>query len=147
VVAVLACGRPEEVAEYTGLAATLQRELGTHAAVRLLAPDAPPRLWPALAVMRGIEVLVGAGGYNTVQEARATGTPLVAFARPRLYDRQALRLRPSEQVATPGEALERVRELLVAGPGIRRERAAPSYVNGAHAAVRLIEETHLARRS
>jgi hypothetical protein len=144
VVAVLACGRPEEVAECTGLAAMLQRELGTHAAVRLLAPDAPPRLWPALAVMRGIEVLVGAGGYNTVQEARATGTPLVAFARPRLYDRQALRLRTSEQVATPSEALERVRELLAVKAGTCCDRAAPCYVNGAHEAVRLIEETHLA---
>jgi hypothetical protein len=140
VVAVLACGRPEEVAECTGLATTLQRALGTLAAVRLLAPDAPPRLWPALAVMRGIDVLVGAGGYNTVQEARATGTPLVAFARPRLYDRQALRLRPEERITTPEEAVERVRALLA----FKAARAAPSYVNGAHAAVRLIEETHLA---
>ena len=145
VVAVLACGRPEEVAKYTGLAAMLQRELGSHVAVRPLAPDAPPRLWPALTVMRGIDVLVGAGGYNTVQEARATGTPLVAFAQPRLYDRQALRLRPEERISTPGEALERLRTLLASRPGTRPERAVPSYVNGAHAAVRLIEETHLAR--
>ncbi len=73
------------------------------------------------------------------------GTPLVAFARPRLYDRQAPRLRPEERISTPGEALERVRTLLSSRPGTRPERAVPSYVNGAHAAVRLIEETHLAR--
>lgn len=139
VVAVVACGRPEEVAEYTGLARTLQQGLGARALVRLLAPDAPPRLWPALALMRGIDVLVGAGGYNTVQEARATGTPLVALARPRLYDRQALRLRDSERMASLDEALERVSRLLPSGP--RRERPAPAYVNGAHEAVRLIEET------
>lgn len=139
VVAVVACGRPEEVLEYTRLAETLQRGLGPSALVRLLAPEAPPRLWPAFAVMRGIDVLVGAGGYNTVQEARATGTPLVAIARPRLYDRQALRLRSSERIASLDEALERVRCLLPSGA--RRERPTPAFVNGAHEAVRLIEET------
>ncbi|HEX8434071.1 hypothetical protein [Archangium sp.] len=148
VVAVLACGRPEEVDECIGLAAMLQRELGARAAVRLLAPSALTsvpepltwlRPWPALPLMRGIDVLVGAGGYNTVQEARATGTPLVAFARPRLYDRQALRLHASEQVSTFDAALARVSALLPTPSELRRERAAPSYVNGAHAAVRLIE--------
>lgn len=141
VVAVLACGRREEVDECARLAETLQRGLGPRALVRLLAPDAPPRLWPALAVMRGIDVLVGAGGYNTVQEARATGTPLVAIARPRLYDRQALRLRASERLARFDEALERVKPWLQAGSGNRRERPTPSYVNGTHEAVRLIERS------
>ncbi|HEX8822556.1 MAG TPA: hypothetical protein VF794_21700 [Archangium sp.] len=150
VVAVLACGQPEEVEEYVGLAAMLQRELGTRAAVRLLAPcalasvPAPVtwlRPWPALALMRGIDVLVGAGGYNTVQEARATGTPLVAFARPRLYDRQALRLHSSERVSTFEEALAHVSALLSSRAGTHREEVAPAYVNGAQEAVRLIEET------
>ncbi|PTL78916.1 hypothetical protein [Vitiosangium sp. GDMCC 1.1324] len=141
VVAVLACGRREEVDECAGLAETLQRGLGPRALVRLLAPDAPPRLWPALAVMRGVDVLVGAGGYNTVQEARATGTPLVAIARPRLYDRQALRLRPSERLATFDEALGRVKALLQLESDTHRERPTPTYVNGAHEAVRLIERS------
>jgi hypothetical protein len=141
VVAVLGCGRPEEVDEYATLAETLQRTPGLRALVRLLSPGTPPRLWPALSVMRGIDVLVGAGGYNTVQEARATGTPLVAIARPRLYDRQALRLRASERISTLDEALERVRALLRSGSTSCHERPLPSYVNGTHEAVRLIEET------
>ncbi len=82
VVAVLGCGREEERGEYARLARVLQEGLGPSVHVQLLAPEEPPRLWPALAAMRGIDVLVGAGGYNTVQEARATGTPLVALARP-----------------------------------------------------------------
>ncbi|WNG39577.1 hypothetical protein F0U61_42330 [Archangium violaceum] len=146
VVAVLACGRPEEVDECTRLAETLQRGLGPRVFVRLLAPDVPPRLWPALAVMRGIDVLVGAGGYNTVQEARATGTPLVAFARPRLYDRQGLRLQASERIATLDEALERVRALLQSESGRHHERLAPSYVNGTWEAVRRIEDTRSPER-
>lgn len=139
VVAVLACGRPEEVAESAALAERLQRMPGPRALVRMLAPGAPLRLWPALSIMRGIDVLVGAGGYNTVQEARATGTPLVAMAQPRLYDRQALRLRDSERISTPDEALERVRVLLRSSATACFERPVPSYVNGTHEAVRLIE--------
>ena len=145
VVAVLACGRPEEVDESAALAETLQRMPGPRALVRLLSPSTPPRLWPALSVMRGIDVLVGAGGYNTVQEARATGTPLVAIARPRLYDRQALRLRDSERISTLDEALDGVRKLLRSGSTSCPERPAPSYVNGTHEAVRLIEETRSVR--
>ncbi|MCY1075117.1 hypothetical protein [Archangium lansingense] len=145
VVAVLACGRPEEVEESAALAETLQRAPNLRAFVRLLSPSAPPRLWPALSVMRGIDVLVGAGGYNTVQEARATGTPLVAIAQPRLYDRQALRLRASERISSLDEALERVRVLLRSGSSACSERPVPSYVNGTHEAVRLIEETRTAR--
>ena len=141
VVAILGCGREEEVRESAALARALQEGLGPRVHVRLLAPDVPPRLWPALAVMRGIDVLVGAGGYNTVQEARATGTPLVALARPRLYDRQALRLRDSERLASPDAALSRVKTVLENRHGPRAEDSAPRYVNGTHAAVRVIEET------
>ena len=140
VVAVLGCGRKEEVDEYAELARALRRGLGPDVHVQLLAPDVPPRLWPALAVMRGIDVLVGAGGYNTVQEARATGTPLVALARPRLYDRQAVRLRDSERLASLDEALGRVGSLLKARQAPRAQGAPPLYLNGTHEAVRIIEE-------
>ena len=139
VVGVMACGRAEEVEASARLAGGLQRGLGPGVHVRLLAPDASPPVWPALAVMRGLDVLVGAGGYNTVQEARATGTPLVALAQPRLYDRQALRLHDSERIAAPDAALDRVRahlQELESG----RERTAPDYRNGTHEAVRLIAE-------
>ncbi|RKG79084.1 hypothetical protein D7W79_11200, partial [Corallococcus exercitus] len=77
--------------------------------------------------------------YNTVQEARATGTPLVAWARPRLYDRQALRLREAEQVGDAAELEAKVASvlqlLLQEGP-----RARPGdWVNGVHTAVEAIE--------
>ena len=124
VVAVLGCGRPEEVVEAGATAARLRRSLGERAEVRWLVPtgaETPGALavWPALAVLPGVDVLVGSGGYNTVQEARATGTPLVAWARSRLYDRQALRLTGSERVvdAVDLEARVQPRALLEeAGP-------------------------------
>ena len=52
--------------------------------------------WPLLQLMQGIEVLVGAGGYNIVHESRATGTPLLALPKVRLYDNQLKRLKNSE---------------------------------------------------
>ncbi len=140
VVAVLGCGREEEVAQSAMLARGLHQAL-PEAAVRWLCPVpsvdmARSGRWPALETLRGVDVLVGAGGYNTVQEARATGTPLVAFARERLYDRQALRLQPHERVEDAEAVLARVRALLASPPA---PRPAPAYVNGVHAAVDLLE--------
>lgn len=157
-VAVMGSGNELEVREAGDIAARLQSELGERAAVRWLAPPGPwfatkakasrntvrgaPRplcVWPALAVMQGVDVLVGAGGYNTVQEARVTGTPLVALARARRYDRQAVRLRPEELARTDAELVERA----VARVGPRPEQTASGYTSGARDAVALIERTLL----
>ncbi|RKG81938.1 hypothetical protein D7V88_25880 [Corallococcus terminator] len=147
VVAVLGCGRPEEVVDARDTARRLRGLLGGRAEVRWLVPTVADgagsaealALWPALAVLTGVDVLVGSGGYNTVQEARATGTPLVAWARPRLYDRQALRLSDGERIADAAELEGRVASLLQGAP---RERPAScvAYVNGVHPAVEGIEQ-------
>lgn len=92
-------------------------------------------VWPALAVLPGVDVLVGAGGYNTVHEARATGTPLVALARPRLYDRQALRLRPEERADSVRELEERAVLLARARPA----RGPGPYLSGTRDALARIE--------
>ncbi|NNC02777.1 hypothetical protein HJC10_07915 [Corallococcus exiguus] len=140
VVAVMGCGRPEEVAEAGETVSRLRALLAGQAAVMWLVPTdhaSGLTVWPALAVMRGVDVLVGAGGYNTVQEARATGTPLVAWAWPRLYDRQALRLTEAERVGDVVEMEAKVASLLLQ-PG--RYDARPSaWLNGVHAAVEAIE--------
>ncbi|GHG78426.1 hypothetical protein [Comamonas sp. JC664] len=153
-VAVMGCGTSEEVAEAGDIAARLEAALGSRARVRWLMPpgaDADSAglpeaslasravVWPALAVLPGVDVLVGAGGYNTVQEARATGTPFVALARPRLYDRQAVRLRP-EELAGSVEALVARAAQLASG---RPVRGPCLYLSGTEDAVTLIERTVL----
>jgi hypothetical protein len=145
VVAVMGCGTPEEAREAGAIASRLQARLGDAALVRWLVPPvsaAPPpsealrvAVWPALAVLPGVDVLVGAGGYNTVHEARATGTPLVALARPRLYDRQALRLRPEERAGSVRELEERAVLLARARPA----RGPGPYVSGTADALARIE--------
>jgi hypothetical protein len=146
VVAVFGCGRPEEVTESRRLADRLQEILTDRAIVRFASvlrsehADGliPVSIWPTLEAMRGIDLLVGSGGYHSVHEARATGTPLIAFARPRLYDRQGLRLRPSERVHDEEELIVRVRERLELSGSETGGRLSP-YVNGTWAAVGLIE--------
>ncbi|MCP3143092.1 hypothetical protein [Pyxidicoccus xibeiensis] len=148
VVAVMGCGTPAEVDEAGAIASRLQARLGDAARVRWLVPPGGSgslgalgvRVWPALAVLPGVDVLVGAGGYNTVQEARATGTPFVALARSRLYDRQALRLRPDE-LAGSVEALEARAEVLARSRPARG--AGPSGSSGTRDAVALIERLPL----
>ncbi len=140
VVAVMGCGNAAEVEEAGAVASRLQARLEGSAWVRWLVPPgvaAGPSVpvWPALAVLPGVDVLVGAGGYNTVQEARATGTPLVALARPRLYDRQALRLRPEERADSLEALVERAVSLALT-PGVRGPGA---YVSGTGEAVARIE--------
>ncbi|AEI64004.1 hypothetical protein [Corallococcus macrosporus] len=155
-VAVMGCGTPTEVEEAGHIAARLDARLAGGAVVRWLVPPGPGRdggprqatpegwaprvpVWPALAVLPGVDVLVGAGGYNTVQEARATGTPFLALARPRLYDRQSLRLRAEERAGTVEALVTRAARLALARPA----RGLGPYVSGTDDAVTLIEDTVL----
>lgn len=136
VVLVTGSGRDEEIDEMQQLADWLRDGLTGQAQVCFSSPtsadDQQQLSWPVFRLFAGVDVLVGAGGYNTVSEARATRTPLLAFARQRLYDRQHVRLQVTERVADREDLLTRVSNML----------AAPSpppgnmdFTNGAHQAV------------
>ncbi len=108
VAVVLGCGKADECLAAAHAAVELAKRVASHAHVRFLSCDvaaleiAGPLgrcLWPAVVVLPGVDLLLGAGGYNTVYEARATSTPLLAVAQERLYDRQSLRLRAHERCA------------------------------------------------
>ena len=89
--------------------------------------------WPLIRVLPGVSGVVGGGGYNLVNEARATNTPLLAFALPRRYDRQANRLCGHERVRHLNEVVERI-------GASGHVLSAPAYSNGVHDAVDLIEQ-------
>jgi hypothetical protein len=89
--------------------------------------------WPLLALMNGIDALVGSGGYNTVYEARSTGTPLFAKPLPRMYDRQSARLHENER-------FENFEQLLPRIPECRPPAVSLNYINGTHSGVDLIEQ-------
>ena len=145
IVLVSASGQPIEMQEMCALAEQLDRELSGQCIVRLACLIEPVteharrlRLsaWPILPLLPGVAVLVGAGGYNTVQEARAVGVPFIGFARRRLYDRQADRLTESETVSSAEEVISRVREFLATA----KIRETVRYINGTHQAVRALLE-------
>lgn len=144
VVLVVAAGRSSEVGEMAELAQRLRQQLGRRATVRLatLASEPFPRQsapvvrhWPVLDLLGGVDRVVGAGGYNTVYECRATARPLLALARPRTYDRQRRRLRADELVRDGEELLRRVEHGLAELP-----ETPLRYENGAHRAVAAIRE-------
>ncbi|MFN0055471.1 MAG: hypothetical protein ACKV0T_25270 [Planctomycetales bacterium] len=114
-IVVIGTGKPAETFTAAEAALDLSRRVEGRALVRLATfddaararcPDLACSVWPLLAVHQGIDLLIGAGGYNTVYEARGTGTPLIAVAQPRLYDRQARRLRPTEIAADWSEGID-----------------------------------------
>lgn len=109
-------------------------------AVRILASHCPEhtleKLWvshhPGIECLAAADVVVGAAGYNTVYECASVGVPLVAFALPRLYDRQLKRANKTYQVQNIPDALCTVKQILE-----QRKSTQPmiNYPNGAIAAV------------
>ncbi len=88
--------------------------------------------WPLMELMNGIDMVIGSGGYNTVNEVRATSTPFRARPLPRMYDRQSKRLKKTETYTN----IQKLKEALRA---TRTRSSCQSFKNGAHEAVNLIE--------
>ena len=157
VVAVIGCGKHEEIKELRELASALTSQLAERAEVRFITPALQRKqgssevassqltslqLWPFLQAIRGVSVIVGSGGYNTVHEARATGTRLIACPRSRLYDRQDRRLRQQEKVMTVADMYRSVVEA-VEQAWAEGSRRVTSYPNGATEAVAAIEALYV----
>ncbi|MCZ7648341.1 MAG: hypothetical protein M5U26_24295 [Planctomycetota bacterium] len=144
---VLGCGRPEELEVAGALTGRLAEGFRAEADVCFAAPVPVSGLvergartllrWPLLELLRGVDLLVGAGGYNTVHEARSAGVPLLAVPRRRTYDRQDRRLRDAERL-DEADPVSCVRERLASAPPAR-SRAEPNYRNGVHAALDALE--------
>jgi hypothetical protein len=87
--------------------------------------------------------------YNKVYECQSLGIPLVAFAFPRLYDRQLFRLQQEQQkqknsifiVRSIEEAIAAIKQLLC----FPLAKAPPTFHNGAVNAVNLIGELNSSR--
>lgn len=146
VIAVIAAGFPAEAQAMQTLAERLALETRDRANIRLITLNQSAELlnplainlWPTLSAIRGIDLLIGAGGYNTVWEARSTQTPLIAINRPRLYDRQETRLTDIERTPDESSAFAHAMSWLDARRNTRRHKV-PNYENGNHAAVQFIE--------
>ena len=115
---------PRECAGLAYLAEHLREAYGDAAHVMLASLEAT---WPMMRLHLGVDLLVGAAGYNTVHEARLTATPFRAIARERLYDLQGRRLRSHEVLDD------------AALPELATRASTADYDNGTSEAVRCIE--------
>ena len=131
---VCSTGRAQEEKQFKAVMDELNRSLDDWC-VRLASPvpgAAELTVWPLFPLLNGVDALVAAGGYNLVNEARATGTPLFAFAQERRYDRQHVRLAQDECVSD-------VSGILSGLGSLRESSQSGSFVNGVHQAVDWIE--------
>ena len=90
------------------------------------------RIWPLIEMINGVDMMIGAGGYNTVSEAKVTRTPFIGYPLSRLYDRQEKRLKDVEICTQINEISKFFRE-----PTIRTD--CKPFINGTFKAVELIE--------
>lgn len=151
VVLVYAAGRAEELSFYGQLTGKLANSL-TGVTVRCLSAECPencpPELWvfhwPGIECLPATNVVVGGAGYNTFSECVAVGVPLVAFAFPRRYDRQRMRVRRwcDRQQWPPVRLVESVEEALLAVSDCLQLLPChqPNFINGTIASVHSIEK-------
>jgi hypothetical protein len=151
VLLVCAAGRAEELSFYGQLTGKLANSL-TGITVRCLSAECPehcpPELWvfhwPGIECLPATNVVVGGAGYNTFSECVAVGVPLVAFAFPRRYDRQRMRVRRwyDRQQWPPVRLVESVEEALLAVSDCLQLLPChqPNFINGTIASVHSIEK-------
>jgi hypothetical protein len=138
VVLGVGCGEPEWDASVFGLLEKIWRRRQPLAHLRLasLTPAAGTvNHFPLLELFNGVDLLVGAGGYNLAHEARACGVPALFLPRARRYDDQQWRA-GSDGVDSP-EALE---ARIMASLTALTPRPASAYNNGASRAAGAIAE-------
>ena len=149
-IVVSGCGTSDESLEMARFAIRLDTEFGTSCHIRMTSLDERAvheagelgvSLWPLLAVLPAVDLLVGAGGYHTVYESRVTQTPFFAIPQNRLYDRQSRRLLTTERAANYEEMTKKIGEFLMQF-SISKTKLPQTYANGANEAFEIIAADH-----
>ena len=153
VAVVLGCGRLDEINQMYGWATRLADEFPAALEVRFVVMQKPHpdvthestarnfkviSIWPFFQAIRGANIVISGGGYNSVNEAKAAGVRFCGIPRRRLYDRQENRLSSADCVQRFDELRERVEDVVLdfrTQPSINPV----SYCNGVHQAVKAIQ--------
>lgn len=145
VVALVGCGNTDEIHQQRELADYLQSHLSQQAELLLISPPSVlgnrenpncrhVSMWPMMEVYNALDLIVGSGGYNTVNEAVAVGIPLIGMPRKRLYDSQEQRLEYFG-LKIPQDRRELLLAIRHEISRMSRSTASPSFRNGVHQAV------------
>lgn len=145
---VVLSGKPHERQAFSELSLRLNQELQGIASVRV-SGESPEALenelssiqikyWPLMKVLPAVDFLIGAGGYNTVREADATGTPLLAIPQKRMYDQQSKRLNRSQSFSNQLHLIDSLKSQLKEFDPSQSSSSA-NFQNGTYEALRKIE--------
>ncbi len=146
-VVVCGAGQPDELAFFGLVTERIAAEFPT-VTVRCLAAVCPPTCaperwlyhWPGMDILQLADVVIGGGGYNLVHECSALGKPLLAFAQPRRYDRQARRIQQfAHLVSSVDEAIARLTPLLSSAQDRQQVDVRVDYLNGVGDAIAHIQ--------
>lgn len=138
---VIGCGRHSEVQFMSEAADELTRTYAGKLNIRFATTISSCSfreslsVWPMMKCLPAVSLIIGSGGYNTVNEARATGVPLLAFAQKRMYDQQHDRLTNNECCDSLADVRSRIDDYLRTG----FPRSPMQYQNGTDQAVQLIQ--------
>jgi hypothetical protein len=102
-IALLVSGTPHERSDWAMVAHKIVRDF-PKVQFRYFCKESLPgcgdmgwvNVFPAMPLLLAADVVVGGGGYNTINECRALGAPLVALSLERLFDRQIDRIQIHE---------------------------------------------------
>lgn len=111
--------------------------LGEFARTPLCSVGRPLSHYPLLELLNGVDLLVGASGYNLFSEARAVGVPAIFIPLPRRYDDQVWRASTAIVADGPEALANAMAQQLSARPD-RPERA--EFENRAAAAAGALKE-------
>jgi hypothetical protein len=134
VVLGVSSGDPEWEGQFFPLLEKIWRRRMPHAHLRLASPRRGEGSEPLLERFNGIDLVIGASGYNLFHEAQACGIPAIYLPQPRRFDDQHWRARNARIAETP-QALE---ALVITHLAALPRRRSADYRNGAIIAARTI---------
>ena len=140
VIGVVASGRQHECSELLRTASKLRTLVDDRAAVITFNAHSSSINDPTLQYMNGIDMIVGAGGYNTFWETQMTKTPFRGFAFKRMYDEQHKRLNKVQRVHDLESASTSVCEWLESCQASNLHWKQAKYTNGAIHAAAVIQK-------
>jgi len=94
--------------------------------------------YPLIELFNGVDVVVGASGYNLFHEAQACGVEAIFLPQPRRYDDQFWRARAASVAGSPEELEEWLKEKLELCQ--TKQKSEAQFENGAAVAARAIAE-------
>ncbi len=136
VIAAISSGDFAWEAKIFGLFLSIWQKSGTVFHPRLISPNIQEKsTQPLIEYITGIDMVIGAAGYNLFHEVKATKTPAIFMPQPKRFDDQYWRARKSPTPHNP----EEFEEIIMNTCQQQRKHDAVKYINGATKAAELIK--------